>query len=127
MQNQGKLAITWVNHTFSHIYYSDLPESKNFLLTEMVNLDTEIMLTEQYLLEENQTPSVFFRFPGLISNPGLLKRLKRYGLIHVGADAWLAKDEVIKPGSIVLVHGNGNEHAGILLLNPWLRRFTWTS
>ena len=69
LQSQHRLKITWVNHSFTHIYYSDLPDKKNFLLTEMVNLDTEIMLTEQILLEYGQTPSVFFRFPGLVSNP----------------------------------------------------------
>lgn len=125
LQKQKKLDITWVNHTFSHIYYSDLPDAKNFLLTEMVNLDTEIMLTEQYLLEEDQIPSVFFRFPGLISNTQLLKKLKKYGLIPLGADAWLAKGEKISPGSIILVHGNGNEHQGILLLESLLNHFNW--
>lgn len=125
LQQQKKLDITWVNHTFSHIYYSDLPDKKNFLLTEMVNLDTEILLTEQYLLEHDQTPSVFFRFPGLISNYKLLKQLKKYGLIPLSADAWLANDQNITPGGIVLVHGNGNEHDGIKLIEPYIKKLHW--
>ena len=36
-----------------------------------------------------------------------------YGLIPVGSDAWLAKNEVPSAGSIVLVHGNGNEPVGV--------------
>lgn len=125
LQEQKKLDITWVNHTFSHIYYSDLPDKKNFLLTEMVNLDTEILLTEQYLLEHNQTPSVFFRFPGLVSNTLLLNKLKKFGLIPLSADAWLAKDELVTPGGIVLVHGNGNEHSGIKLVLPLINTNHW--
>ncbi len=127
LQEQKKLDITWVNHTFSHIYYSDLPDKKNFLLTEMINLDTEILLTEQYLLEHNQTPSVFFRFPGLVSNTLLLNQLKKFGLIPLSADAWLAKDEQVSPGGIVLVHGNGNEPLGIRLVTPLLNSRHWVS
>ncbi len=106
-----------------HIYYSDLPDEKNFLLTEMINLDTEIMLTEQILLECGQTPFVFFRFPGLISNPLLLKKLKKYGLIPLAADAWLAKDEPIRPVSVILVYGN--EPLGIKRLIPELKQHHW--
>ncbi len=93
----------------------------------MINLDTEILLTEQYLLEHDQTPSVFFRFPGLISNSMLLDQIKKYGLIPLGADAWLAKDEEVHPGSIVLVHGNGNEHSGIKLVMPLVPKLNWVS
>jgi len=34
-------------------------------------------------------------------------------LIPVGSNAWLAKGEEPKDGSIILVHGNSNEHSGI--------------
>lgn len=93
----------------------------------MINLDTEILLTEQYLLEHNQTPSVFFRFPGLVSNTLLLNQLKKFGLIPLSADAWLAKDEQVSPGGIVLVHGNGNEPLGIRLVTPLLNSLHWVS
>ncbi len=126
LKQQNKLDITWVNHSFSHIYYDDLPDSKNFLLTEMINFNAEVFLTEKYLLEHDQTPSVFFRFPGLETNAKLLTKLKKFGLIPLSADAWLAKDEPILPGSIVLVHGNGNEHIGIESLMPNLLNFKWT-
>jgi hypothetical protein len=125
LQSQEKIDITWVNHSFTHIYYPDLPLKKDFLASEMVDLDTEIMLTEQLLLEQNQIPSVFFRFPGLISNGRLRAHLHSYGLIALSADAWLAKNEIIKPGSIVLVHGNGNEPLGIKLLLSQLSNRQW--
>lgn len=115
-----KLDITWVNHSFSHIYYKDLPFSHNFLLSPMTNMDVEILLTEQYLLEAGEMPSVFFRFPGLVSNKTRIKTLKKYGLIPLGADAWLAHHQPITEGGIILVHGNGNEHEGIEAIMPLL-------
>ena len=120
------LDITWANHSFSHVYYKDLPYSENFMLSPAINLNTEILQTEQYLLEEGELPSVFFRFPGLVSNESLVKQLKRYGLIPLGADAWVAelqlKHQTIAPNGIILVHGNGNEHEGITLISPLLNQ-----
>jgi peptidoglycan/xylan/chitin deacetylase (PgdA/CDA1 family) len=120
MQKNKQLKITWANHTFTHVYYHDLPNEMNFLRSPLVNMDTEIMLTEQYLLEHNQTPSVFFRFPGLVSSQLLLKKIQEYGLIPLGADAWIARNEAITPGGIILIHGNGNEPSGIAKLEPKL-------
>lgn len=119
-EKTNKLKITWINHTYSHIYYNDqgLPLNKNFLLSMLVNIDSEILLTEQLLLERGQLPSVFIRFPGLISNDDLIKKVQEYGLIPVGSDAWLAKGEEQTDGSIILIHGNSNEHKGIEIAMP---------
>lgn len=122
LQEQNKLKITWINHSFSHPYYDDLPYPKNFLLSAMINEKSEILLTEQYLLEAGQIPSVFFRFPGLISDKRLVLKIKQFGLLPLGADAWVAKHQLITPGGIILVHGNGNEHNGISELTPRLRQ-----
>ena len=122
LQQDNKLKITWVNHSFSHPYYDDLPYSKNFLLSDMTNEEGEILLTEKYLLEANQVPSVFFRFPGLMSNQKLIMKIKQFGLIPLGADAWVTKHQPITPGGIILVHGNGNEHEGITELTPKLKQ-----
>jgi hypothetical protein len=116
-QNEGKLKITWVNHSFSHVYYADLTTKndleKNFLLSPETNQEHELMTIEQLLIKNHQTPSVFFRAPGLVTNESLIKKLNRFGLIPLGSDAWLAKEEEPKDGSIILVHGNSNEHPGI--------------
>lgn len=117
---EKNLQITWANHTFSHVYYQDLEYSKNFILSPRVNISAEVLMTERYLIENGAIPSVFFRFPGLISDKKLVKKINILGLIPLGADAWLAKDEKINPGSIILVHGNHNEHSGILLIMPIL-------
>ena len=130
-QNAKKLSITWANHSFSHTYYSDLPYSENFLITPATNVDTEILLTEKYLLEEGELPSVFFRFPGLVSNKTLIKQIKQYGLIPLGTDAWIANLEknhqTITPGGIILVHGNSNEHKGIVSLLPLLTNLNFVN
>jgi hypothetical protein len=133
--NKGNLHITWINHTFGHLYYHDLPLDKNFLrfspiemdaqnhsLFTEANLRNEELLSEQLLLEHGQLPSVFFRFPGLVSDENLIRCLGNLGLIPLGADAWLAKGEQPQPGSIILVHGNGNEKPGITRIMPWLDR-----
>ena len=118
----GRLKITWVNHSFSHVYYSDLANEDNFLLNEQTNLPYEILDTERMLLENDLLPSVFFRPPGLVADERLLLTLRRFGLIPLGSNAWLAKGEQPQSGSIILVHGNSNEHSGIQILMPMLQR-----
>lgn len=118
---RGRLAVTWVNHSYSHPYDPKKPDRFNFLLGMGVNFEEEVLATEKALLENGLIPSPFFRFPGLISDRTLLNKLRRLSLIPVGSDAWLAKGEAAKNGSIVLVHGNGNEPSGIRKLLPLLR------
>jgi hypothetical protein len=114
LQARGDLEITWINHSYNHRTYGDsLPVQENFLLKKGTNLDVEVLRTEQKMIENGITPSVFFRFPGLVSDSVIFKKITRYGLIPVGSDAWLAKNQQPKDGSIVLVHANGNEPYGI--------------
>ena len=123
-KTQNKLAITWINHSFSHIYYPDLPLEHNFMLARPTDFENEILETEKLLLQRNQLPSVFFRFPGLVSNKTLVLKLRELGLIPVGSNAWLAKNEEPSNGSIILVHGNSNEHQGITAIMPLLYDFS---
>ncbi|ASV33309.1 hypothetical protein GWK90_09385 [Candidatus Hamiltonella defensa] len=78
-------------------------------------------MTEKLLLEKNELPSVFFRFPGLVSDEKTVKKVNQFGLIPVGSDAWLAKGEKAKPGSIILIHGNGNEPKGIEIASKLIK------
>lgn len=121
-QKNNKLQITWINHSFSHLYYNDLPLKNNFLLTKQTSFVHEVLDTEKLLLENKQLPSVFFRFPGLISNKKTILELQKLNLIPVGSDAWLAKGQPATAGSIILVHGNGNEPEGIALVMPILQQ-----
>jgi len=111
--NEKQIQVTWINHSFNHPYYPGKALDKNFLLASGTNFDEEVLKVEILLLERNLLPSVFFRFPGLVSSCALISRLLDFSLIPIGSQAWLAKGEKVKEGSIILLHGNGNEGAGI--------------
>jgi len=113
MEKKGSLSITWVNHSFSHPYDRERPLEENFLLKPGVDFEKEVLEDEQALIKRGLLPSPFFRFPGLVADKGLLEKLKNLFLIPVGANAWLAKGAMPEKGSIILVHGNGNEPEGV--------------
>ncbi|WP_341790526.1 hypothetical protein [Rickettsia endosymbiont of Polydrusus tereticollis] len=119
-QDSGKLQITWVNHSLTHPYFKDVPFENNFLLSNKNDFEKEVFETEKILLQYNIAPSPFFRFPGLISDKTLVRKLKKFGLIPLGSKSWLAKGEIVKEGSFILVHGNSNEKKGIDLIMPML-------
>ena len=113
---RGEIAVTWINHSYNHRYAKDLPMSRNFLLEPGTDMRKEILATEALMLSNGLIPSIFFRFPGLVSDLRLVTRVVSFGLAPVGSDAWLAKtakDREPSSGSIVLVHGNGNEPLGV--------------
>jgi hypothetical protein len=88
-------------------------EGANFLLLPGVDPDFEILETERLLIANGGTPSLFFRFPGLVSSSPLMQAVRRHHLIALGANAWLALNEKPHDGSIILVHPNGNEELGL--------------
>jgi hypothetical protein len=116
-QAEGALDILWVDHTYHHPYRRGEPAARNFLLTDGVDADAEILDTERLLIANGQTPSLFFRFPGLVSSAPLMQAVRRHHLISLGADAWLALGQRPGEGSIVLVHPNGNEEAGLAMFD----------
>ncbi|PSK85282.1 polysaccharide deacetylase family protein [Prolixibacter denitrificans] len=113
MNTEGKIAVTWVNHTYNHHYNPHAPLNRNFLLEPNTNLNFEVLQTEIAMLQKGLLFSVFFRFPGLVSEHRLVDNVLGYGLIPIGSDAWLAKGQPATAGSIVLIHGNGNEPVGV--------------
>jgi hypothetical protein len=116
----GKIMITWVNHSFTHFYDPAAPLEKNFLLSPGTDFASEVLSLEMLLLDSDLLPSPFFRFPGLVSSQRLVEALSDLHLIPIGSNAWLAKGERPQPGSVILVHANGNEPKGIRLLNAFL-------
>lgn len=110
---EKQISITWINHTYHHRFDPKLPLNENFILEKGTNLNDEVMQNEVAMLEQNLLPSVFFRFPGLVSSHEVFEQITAFGLIPIGSDAWLAKGQNAKSGSIVLIHGNGNEPLGI--------------
>ncbi|MGO9422996.1 polysaccharide deacetylase [Roseiarcus sp.] len=112
-RDSGALDIVWVNHTYTHPYWRKLPDASNYLLSRRVDPEREILDTERLLIANGETPSLFFRFPGLVSSDPLMRTVRRFHLVTLGADAWLAINQKPRPGSIVLVHPNGNEPEGL--------------
>ena len=111
--DSNEIKVTWINHTYNHHYDPQLPLKDNFLLEPNTDLNFEILETEKALLQHGFLFSVFFRFPGLVSDNAIVDKVVDFGLIPIGSDAWLAKGQSIRGGSIVLIHGNGNEPIGI--------------
>lgn len=118
----GQLQITWVNHSQTHPYYPGVSLDRNFLLASGVDFDREVLGNEINMLQHGLIPSVFFRFPGLISNEAQIKKLRDYSLIPLGSTAWLAKGEKVDLRSLILVHGNGNESQGIYKMLGLIRQ-----
>jgi len=116
----GRLEVTWVNHTMSHPYDSHLDLAHNFMRKAGIDPLAEILGLEKLLLEQGLTPSVFFRFPGLVSSPELVQLIESLHLITIGSDAWLAKGQQPRLGSAILIHGNLNEPAGVRLMLEWV-------
>jgi len=110
---EGKLAITWGNHTAEHIYHPKLPLNKNFVLSKEEQLQKDILDLEVVLLNRGVLPSVFFRFPGLVSDKNATQRVQALGLITIGTNSWLAKGQSVRQDSIILLHGNKNEPKGV--------------
>jgi hypothetical protein len=113
MNMKGEIYITWVNHSYNHRVSKTQPLKQNFLLEPGTDVNFEVLGTEQAMLKNGLLPSAFFRFPGLVSDKQLIYKITDFGLIPVGSDAWLAKGQQPQSGSIVLIHGNGNEPVGV--------------
>ena len=122
LDRAGRLSITWVNHSFHHFTDRGRPLASSFLLEPGTNTTDEVLATERELLERGLLPSVFFRFPGLVSSRALVETVVSLGLVPLGSDAWLAKGQQPGDGSIVLVHGNSNEPLGVTRFIELLRR-----
>lgn len=110
---EGRLAISFVNHSYHHPYRPGIAEGRNFLLVAGVDMESEIVDVERLLIANGESPSVFFRFPGLISDRALMEAVRKAHLIPLGSGAWLAQKGTAETGAIILVHLNGNEPFGL--------------
>jgi hypothetical protein len=113
LQAEHEIYITWINHSYNHRVSAKLPLKENFLLEPGTDINYEVLETEKAMLKNGLLPSVFFRFPGLVSDQQLVYKITDFGLIPIGTDAWLAKGQQSQAGSIVLIHANGNEPIGV--------------
>lgn len=125
LQRRAKdsLAIEWINHSNTHpLHCTDASQrSCAFLTAPSVSMQDEVLGLEKVLLGQGEVAGPLFRFPGLIHDERRLGELDALGLSALDANAWLAKGQPVKPGSVILVHGNGNEPPGIQKIMTWLR------
>lgn len=113
-EKSGALAISWINHGMNHPYDAKIEVAHNFINLPHVEFDAEVIELEKMLFDLGVLPSIFYRFAGLVANEKAHEKLiSHYGLIPLGSQAWLAKEQEAKNGSIILVHGNRNEPQGI--------------
>lgn len=115
-----QLSIEWINHSYSHPLRPSASGQYQFMKASNVNITQEVLKLEKILIENGQAPSVWFRFPGLAYDKKTIQKITEMGLLPVGSNAWIAKKEKIKPNSIVLLHGNGNERKGVELYFSFL-------
>lgn len=114
----------WGGHSWAHPKSGEL---MNDFTLPLFQEDT--LRAEMVLLEWGIVPTVFYRFPGLFHDQVHLEKTIELDLFPIDCDSWQARlvnneknpfAQPIRAGSIILVHGNGNEPAGILPLLKWL-------
>jgi len=120
--DSGRIDPTWIDHSDKHRYIKGVPDNRNFLLLPGSDVVSEILGAESEMLRHGVVPSAYFRFPGLVDTKPLFRQVLSTGVLPVGSDSWLAKKQPPTPGSIVLVHGNGNEPQGVRDLLRLLER-----
>jgi len=121
---EPRISVLWGLHSWDHPklhgFMNDYPTAK---------LRADTLRLERALLEWGIVPTVYYRFPGLIHDSIRLREILDLDLFPIDCESWLALVEqrdaapfCLPPrgGSILLVHGNGNEPAGISALGRWL-------
>jgi peptidoglycan/xylan/chitin deacetylase (PgdA/CDA1 family) len=122
--NLGKIkgiSLLWGLHSWTH------PKSGRFMndFAEKEIVEDTLKL-ELKLLEWGILPTVYYRFPGLIHDEKRISTILEMNLLPIDADAWIAVQSEkhkhggpVQPGSIILVHGNGNEPQGVSKFLKW--------
>lgn len=114
LEKDGSLSLLWMDHSYTHGLEDTLvPPEESYMLKPGIDIRSEVLRTEMKLIEKDLVPSIFFRFPALISNAKIFRKVTALGLVPMGSDAWLARRQKPADGSIVLVHGNGNDPFGL--------------
>ena len=118
------------------LHSSEHPKTGGFMndyAPEEVRADT--LEVESLLLEWGIVPTVYYRFPGIIHDRIRLEEILELDLFPIDVDSWMAVvgtahpyGHPVRDGSIVMVHGNGNEPEGIAVLSEWLQKHRdWVS
>jgi hypothetical protein len=114
------LDVRWINHSYHHQLSKTADGRYLFLTDPAIDFEDEVLSLEKLLLEQGVMFSLLFRFPGLTHDAGRLRQLSDLGLFALDANAWVAKGELVENGSVILLHGNGNEPVGIEMFFEWV-------
>ena len=115
--------VTWSGHSWVH------PKRRPFMNAYAPDeVRADALRVEAELLRWGIVPSVFYRFPGLVHDEERLRAVLALDLVSVDCDSWAAAMHLGRPphrspprdGSILLVHGNGNEPPGLARFYEWL-------
>lgn len=121
---EPNVEIIWGLHSWAH------PKQGGFMNEFPVDaFIADNLKMEQQYLNWGIVPTIFYRFPGLIHDETRLKATLGLDLLPIDCTSWLAMivnkedgpfAQPVTDGSIILVHGNGNEPAGIPPLRVWI-------
>lgn len=123
--HQSGVQITWGLHSWAH------PKTGGFMNEFSADaLVEDTLKLERRMLEYGIVPSIYYRFPGLIHDKERRETIAGLDLLSIDCESWMAIvargesspwGNAIDSGSIVLVHGNGNEPDGIPPFQDWLK------
>jgi hypothetical protein len=123
LSREPGVGVTWALHSWVH------PKRQPFMISySPAEVQEDNLRTEAELLRWGIVPSIFYRFPGLIHDEERLRAILELDLVSVNCDSWVASMRLRRPphhfwpsdGSILLIHGNGNEPVGIPRLYEWM-------
>ncbi|MFH0792517.1 MAG: polysaccharide deacetylase family protein [bacterium] len=123
LSQRPEVVIIWGNHSWVH------PKDYDFMNDfSPEELEADTLRTESLMLEYGIVPTVYYRFPGLIHDEAHLGKILELDLLPIDCESWMSAIGSNQPpsrvpprdGSILLLHGNGNEHSGITVMNDWL-------
>lgn len=113
-QADGKLDITWIDHSYTHARNADgTGQDLRFLTAPGTDIAAEAERFEALMLSTGQMASPFFRFPGLTHDVATRGAVNDLNLFALDGNAWIAKGQPPRDGAVILVHANGNERVGI--------------
>lgn len=123
LEHNPNVELTWAQHSFDH------PKEGAFMNAWSPRaLQQDTLRLESLMLDWGIVPSVYYRFPGLIHDSARLHAAVDLTMIALDCDSWVSSMDsdraptrrLARHGSILLLHGNGNEPKGITRMLRWI-------
>ena len=125
----SRLELSFSQHSYAHPKEQPCMNS-----TSLEEFSADMLKVGERLLEWGCVPTAFYRFPGLVHDARHLQKAIAMDVFPVDCDSWMALigkadqtpsklgnlfTQPVQSGSIILVHGNSNENAGIQRWIEW--------